>query len=437
MGETVLVYSLSRYLSIGDAPCKPTPLVPLPCKGGERKEREASPLLEDSPFVRGVKELKGIGHLKYGKMDCITGVTLLYILYGEDDFSLQQYLSELKKSVGNATVLAPNTSFLEGHQLTIDQLRSVCEVVPFLADKRLVIVYGLLERFDPKPGSGRGKPTTPTRAEDHKPFSEYLRKMAGSTLLVQADAAGRVLQATPESPRTLLVLVDAVPDKKARERNPLLAEISAKAKVVTFPALKGEALRQWVQRRVAERGGTMSPAAIDLLARTVGSNLWVMANEIDKLVLFAAGRQIAEEDIRQIVSYTQEASVFNLIDAIIEFRAGVAEQLLAKLLQKGAPPAYILVMLARQVQLIVRVKELKNQGKSKNDIRNQLNITQEFVLNKALEQADRYSLPRLKEVYHKLLETDLSIKTGKYDGELALNMLIAELCQRQKQYSAP
>jgi len=228
-----------------------------------------------------------------------------------------------------------------------------------------------------------------------------------------------------------------VPDKKARERNPLLAEISAKAKVVTFPALKGEALRQWVQRRVAERGGTMSPAAIDLLARTVGSNLWVMANEIDKLVLFAAGRQIAEEDIRQIVSYTQEASVFNLIDAIIEFRAGVAEQLLAKLLQKGAPPAYILVMLARQVQLIVRVKELKNQGKSKNDIRNQLNITQEFVLNKALEQADRYSLPRLKEVYHKLLETDLSIKTGKYDGELALNMLIAELCQRQKQYSAP
>jgi hypothetical protein len=28
------------------------------------------------------------------------------------------------------------------------------------------------------------------------------------------------------------------------------------------------------------------------------------------------------------------------------------------------------------------------------------------------------------------LETDLSIKTGKYGGELALNILIAELCQR-------
>jgi hypothetical protein len=31
-----------------------------------------------------------------------------------------------------------------------------------------------------------------------------------------------------------------------------------------------------------------------------------------------------------------------------------------------------------------------------------------------------------------MLATDLAIKTGKYDGELALTILIAELCQPQK-----
>ena len=35
---------------------------------------------------------------------------------------------------------------------------------------------------------------------------------------------------------------------------------------------------------------------------------------------------------------------------------------------------------------------------------------------------------RLKEVYHRLLEADLAIKTGRYDSELALNILAAELC---------
>ncbi|GAI47375.1 unnamed protein product, partial [marine sediment metagenome] len=61
-----------------------------------------------------------------------------------------------------------------------------------------------------------------------------------------------------------------------------------------------------------------------------------MANEIDKLALFASGRRIEEEDVKLVVSYAQEASVFAMVDAVLEFRAGVAEQLLQKLLQRGA-----------------------------------------------------------------------------------------------------
>ena len=341
---------------------------------------------------------------------------MLYILYGEDDFSLQQYLDELKKSVGDATVLAPNTSVLEGAQVTVNQLRSVCEVVPFLAEKRLVIVNGLLERFDPKTRSSRRKPSVPARTEDHKPFSDYLPTV-------------------PES--TLLVLVDSVPerDKKARDKNPLLGDLAAKAKVVVFPSLKDAQLRSWIQKRVAERGGAISPAAINLLARTVGGNLWVMSNEIDKLITFAAGRQIAEPDINQLVSEARETSIFGLVDAIVEFRADEAQKLLEKLLQKGTAPTHVLVMLARQLNFVVRAKNLKRQGKPTAEIRTLLNIAQEFLLNKVLDQASRYSMERLKEVYHKLLETDLAIKTGKYEGDLALNMLVAELCQRQRQYA--
>jgi DNA polymerase-3 subunit delta len=155
-----------------------------------------------------------------------------------------------------------------------------------------------------------------------------------------------------------------------------------------------------------------------------------MATEVEKLVMFARGRRIEEGDVRAVVSYAQEANVFAMIDAIIEFKAGVAQGLLQQLLKQGAIPAYLLVMLARQVQLIVRVKELRDQRKSRNEIQDKLGLTSSFVLRKAWEQADKYSMARLREVYHKLLECDLSIKTGKRDGELALNILIAELCQR-------
>ncbi|MDI6814722.1 MAG: DNA polymerase III subunit delta, partial [Dehalococcoidales bacterium] len=288
----------------------------------------------------------------------------------------------------------------------LDQLRTACETAPFLAERRLVIVNGLLERFEPKSKSSRQKKITPlaNQQNDYKSLGAYISKIPDSTVLVLIDG-------------------------KIASNNPLFRELSAKAKVKSFPLLRDTELREWIQRRVADEGGSISSPAVDLLAKFVGSNLWTMASEINKLVLFTSGRRIEEEDIKMVVSYAQEANVFAMVDAILEFNAGVAEQLLQRLLQRGATLAYLLFMLSRQVRMIVQVKELRNQGKPKTEIQDKLGLTSEFALRKTLDQADKYPLARLKEVYHKLLETDLSIKTGKYEGELALNILIAELCQ--------
>jgi DNA polymerase-3 subunit delta len=326
---------------------------------------------------------------------------LLYLLHGEDDFSLRQALEEIKRSIGDQAALVANTTILDGHQVTVEQLRSVCEATPFLGEKRLVIIHGLLERFEVKGKPTRGKSTLPQ--SEYKSFGEYISRFPESTVLVLTDG-------------------------KITPKNPLFALLSPRAKVMSFPLLKEAKLCQWIQKRVRERGGSISPQAVELLARFVGGNLWVMANEIDKLVLFTSGRRIEEEDVRLVVSYAQEASVFTLIDAILGFRAALAEQLLTELLQRGAAPAYLLFMLSRQVQMIVRAKELRRQRKNEAEIQDKLALTSDFVLRKTLEQAGKYSWTRLKEVYHKLLEADLALKTGKYDAEIVFNILIAELC---------
>lgn len=334
---------------------------------------------------------------------------MLYVLYGEDDFSRQLALNEIKSTIGDETALATNTTVLDAPQATIDQLRTVAEAMPFLAEKRLVIIQGLLERFEPRARSGRRKKTASVsnRQDECQPLADYL-------------------VAIPDT--TVAVLVDG----KISHKNLLLGALSARAKVKSFPLLAKGQLIQWINNRVAGRGGSISPSAVTLLTDYVGSNLWVMSNEIDKLVLFAGGGRIEVDDVRQVVSYVQEGSVFNLVDAILEFRGGTAEKLAEQLLQKGASPAYILVMLTRQARLIVRAKELKNQRRSEAEIMGRLEMTSSFVLRRTLEQASRYTLARLKEVYHKLLETDLAIKTGRYNAELALNILIAELCQGAK-----
>ena len=311
--------------------------------------------------------------------------------------------------MGDQTLLATNTTTLDGQQLTLDQLRTVCETVPFLAERRLVIVNGLLGRFEPKSKSRRQVRTTHivNQQNEYKSFSSYITRIPDCATLVLID--GRI-----------------------RSSNPLLRELSAKAEIKSFPWLKNARLQQWIGQRVKQEGGSISPEAANLLARLIGSELWIMASEINKLTLFTSGRRIEEEDVKRLVSRAQEANVFAMTDAILGFRAGVAEQLLQRLLESGAAPAYLLVMLSRQVQMIVRAKELRNQGKSETEMQDKLGLTSEFALRRVLERADRYPIKQIMAVYHKLLETDLSIKTGKYDGELALNLLIADLCQRRQ-----
>ena len=343
---------------------------------------------------------------------------MLYLLTGEDDFTLNQALDGIKKEIGDPAALSVSTTTLDGKEVTAEHLRTVCETVPFMSGKRLVIIEGLLARFNPQNRPRRPRGTSSVNAQAEK--DRLLRQAEDRKKFVAS------LEKLPES--TVAVLVES----KISGGNPLVKELAGKATIKTFSPIKGAALSQWAQSRVTAEEGSIAPKALTLLTKLVGSDLWTMTSEINKLITFAKGRRIEEEDVKTLVGYAQETTVFVMIDAILDFKAELAEQSLQKLLQSGSAPAQLLTMLARQVQLIVRAKDLKSRRTPNTEIQSKLGIAKEFILRKTLEQAGRYSLPRLKEVYHRLLETDLSIKTGQYDAELALTILVAELGQRSQ-----
>jgi DNA polymerase-3 subunit delta len=331
---------------------------------------------------------------------------VLYILHGPDDFSRSEALAVIKREIEDPTLLAANITLLDSQKLTPENLRNVCETMPFLSGKRLIIIEGLLGRFE-----SRNKTSRPPKANSKANKKDDYKTWAGC------------FSQTPES--TVVVLVD----EKVNPGNPLFKELSGGATVKSFPLLSRARLRPWIEKRVGEAGGRISPPAAELLIKNVGSNLWVMHQEIMKLTLLAAGRAIEPEDVRDLVGCVQQDSVFAMVDAILELRAAVAEGVLQQLLERGAAPAYLMAMLTRQIRIVARIKGLQHQRKSAAEIQKRLGLASDFVFRKALEQAGRFSLARIKEVYLRLLETDLAIKTGKYKGELALGILIADLCQ--------
>lgn len=348
-------------------------------------------------------------------IECSGAKTLFYILYGKDDFSLQQALDDIKNELASRDMLAVNTTVLDGQQLILSQLIDACSTVPFLCPYRLVIVRGLLGRFESKPTAE--KRVTRSRSKHNSELEEW----TGLADYVQQMA-----------PTTVLILVEG----ELKSSNRLLKSLASQAKVMAFPPLNDSSLGDWIRRRVKQGGGNISPGAVKLLVELVGSALWVMSSEVDKLLAFCSERPIDEAGVRQVTSCSREASVFVLVDAILEGRRKVAQQLLQRLLYEGAAPAYVLVMVTRELRLIILAKAL-GQRLFRPEVRGRFEPTSDYALQKAVKQAKAYTLERIKRAYHKLLEADIAIKTGKYAGDLALDLLIIELCQDQGGSSVP
>jgi DNA polymerase-3 subunit delta len=331
---------------------------------------------------------------------------LLHVLIGEDDYSIHQALEEIKKSIGDPTALMSNTTILEGKTVTPERLRNACETVPFLAEKRLVIIEGLLECFEVVGRGGRKKTTKPANEpEEYQKITTSLKDLPPFTELVITGGS-------------------------IRTSNPLLRELVKLTSIKTFPLLKTPQLGAWVEKRVQKLGGKISAQAVTMLVRFVGNDLWTMANEVDKLVLYAGGKSIGEGDVKAVVSNTHEESIFTMVDAVLESRGSAGQQLLQQMLKQGVAPVQVLQMIARQARIIFLVKEMRAKGRTRTEIQSKLGIQSDFVVRKAWDQADKYPGARIRELYHQLLETDIAIKTGRIEGDVALDILVAELGQR-------
>ncbi len=355
---------------------------------------------------------------------------MVYVLYGPDSFSLQQRLGEIKSGLGETELLGFNTQALDAAGLKPEQLAAICQAMPFMTSKRLVIVEGLLSRFEIVKGvsasggqssdeagppsdkepppfqSGKGESVVEERPEGKKELPVFLK----------------VIKGVPES--TVLILVDG----EVRKNNPLLAALSSVARIQVFPFFKDEELRQWIEKRAGQYDARLSAEVITDLIDLIGSNLWVLDSELQKLILFCQGKAITRSDVKEVVGYSRENSVFQLVDAVLYRRIKTAQELLHQLLDAGFEPARILFMITREVRRMLLAKVAAAGKTLPPELARELSLAEEKNLRIAISKARRYSQATLEELYHRILETDIQIKTGRYEAQLALELFVAETC---------
>lgn len=321
------------------------------------------------------------------------------VLHG-DSFLVAEALANIRRGLGPEDFLESNTHKLNGNSVTLEEVRAVSSAMPFLAEHRLVVVEGLLGSFEARGPRRRGGGTSRNRLARWEGLGEYAGEVPPTTHLIFSDEA-------------------------LRANNPLLRRLSGNAEVRSLQVPRGEELARWIRNRAKSKDASISPGALRLLTQFVGPNLRLLDSELEKLSLYAGEEQIGEEHVRSMVAQVREASIFAAVDAIVQGNPSVALRLLQKLRNDGAALPYIQAMIARQLRLVTVAKELVERRVPRGEMGARLELRADFAVRKTLDQARRFSWPRLKGLYACLLEMDLAIKQGRQDEDLALELLVA------------
>ncbi len=325
---------------------------------------------------------------------------MILLLSGDNTFTRHEAYQAICAAHDGDGALAANTLVLNGATVTLAELRVAALALPFLADHRLVRVDGLCGRFAPAGGRRRN--------------------------LGEWDGLEDMLRELP--PTTLLIFVDDA----VTASNAIRSRIAAAGEVRDFPLLREREVGPWLRDRARALGIHLTPAAERQLVTQLGRDLWALAGELDKLRLYAADATIDEKVVASLAPVNREANIFQLVDAAAEGRTGPALRALAILRANGETPQRIIAMLARQMRMISVAREVLDAGGSTNDLQAQLDLRQ-FVAQRALDQARRYSQATADAALCRVLDADIAIQDYRHDrpgglrDDLALELLVADL----------
>ena len=310
-----------------------------------------------------------------------------YVFEGVEENIKAATLQSLRKAILPEGMEELNESVMDAP--ATDAVIAACETLPFLADKRLVIV--------------REHPALTGRADADDRLLSYISNVPDSAVLVFLCRG------------------------KADARKKLYGAIKKVGGIVSFAPLSDAELNAWIVKTFVGLGKSVTPQTASVLAFTVGSDTALLRREIEKLAALAGDRDtVTEEDVHAVATRSVECTVFEMVDAVVAGQQGKAFGLLRDMLTTGSDRLGILAMLLRQFRLMQHIKIMQFEKLAAGEIKQRLGIAP-FAAERCMRQASGYTGGQVKKAVQICLNAEYKVKSGGWNQEGALESAMLEI----------
>lgn len=300
-----------------------------------------------------------------------------YLFEGAEEYIKQQALKNLCARVLPAGLEQMNLTELSDPDA--DTLIAAAETLPFMGEKRLVVVRdcALL--------------TTGRKAEDERKvetLTEYVGHVPPSTCLIFYVKG------------------------KADGRKKLYTVLKKKNAIVDFSPMNDAECADWARRTLKRAGKVLSSENAGKLVFTVGRDAALLKQEMDKLCAYLGERDtVTAEDIDLICTRSTECTVFQMVDAQVAGNNDTAFALLRDMVRAGEDRIGILAMLLRQYRILYHMRCLLDEKTPQAAQASLLGIPP-FSVGRTQQQARRFEKERLRRAYDFLMDYEYRLKQG-------------------------
>jgi DNA polymerase-3 subunit delta len=223
-----------------------------------------------------------------------------YLFHGDDDYLKEEKVRALIERATDPATRDFNVEARRGAEVDGASLALALDALPMMASRRVLVI----------------RDVTLLRKDARAVVERHLSRAAGDLVLVLVAAAG------------------TKPDAVLIERSI----------AIEFQALTRDHLAKWVAQHVVSLNARITPRAVELLCDVTGSDLALLAGEIEKLRNYADGAEIDESAISDVVGVRRGETLGDLLDLMGERKGPKAIALLPYVLAQPKTSAVSIVM---------------------------------------------------------------------------------------------
>lgn len=329
----------------------------------------------------------------------------LYLIYGSETYLIDKSWESLRNAIVTSFPEL-NYTLLDGEQVKASEVMTACETFPFDTERRLVVVRDL-------------KSLKSIRAEGEESSAP------SSELQSFIDVVNGIADTA-----CLLFLCYGGIDKRKK----LVNEIKKHGAVYEFERVEREDLAAWIRNVLGKNGKKIAAKDLDYLINSTGyldkngnKTMYDIENLLGKLVNFMGSTEdVAVSHIEAVVPRNFESDIFKLINACSEKDVDRSLRVYNDLLMEGESSLGILALLSKQIKNMIEVSEFHEKKYDSKSISEKLKI-HEYTVKLCIRYGTAIKRSILQSAFHKCVEAELSIKSGRMGERLAMEMLFISL----------